>query len=469
MKQDDDLYPFFKKLIQKHRKPFLIGKGDKKFGNSLSIGNPGYAKTSGNRREIELRYNLNHKIFCLYDGGTRMDMAYFMFKSISNFWKIPKLERGNKIVSPRSYPTELLYPVSNNLPDRLPNPSRPFTIGVSDINEEDLVAILGSGKATDSAKIIFKYLRKRVNENTTPEDFLNYLGLAYKDIDDTDKIKLSHFGVKKLKEFFTSLMSEGLLSSKKAETSIDIRSLIRDRKTISVLILRHIPESYWGFLVHFFLKHISNTLVGIGDKKGRRLNIPVTLTMNEIPDLLDEDDEKGSAGNAISKMISKIAKQSRTFDIFMLLDTQLPQQLPDIKETMKRIYVYNSSRAAVEKAMEIIGVSTRTGEITSDDLLIIPRLSPGWYYLFDRDEGVGLYKQVWTRSRTYEDGEDFYQIYDKIYGKASYYNVKDILIKIRQESESAEKLWKKRFKKIEGELEDEEMDYEEYSKLKGTY
>jgi len=441
MDKDHPVYPMFAKAIKKHKKPHIINSKDNVIGNSLSIGNPGYAKTSGNRREMELRWALNHKLFALYDGGARMDMSFFAFPSIEPFWKKPKAERG-KLVGARRYPTELLYPITKHTPRKIPNIGRLFSIAISDLDENDLVAMVGSS-SKDSIKGAFNYVKSKVNDETTPEDFLNMLIDGYKKGE--KGVKLDHHGVKKLKEaVFQPLINEGLLTSKKAQTCINFKEIIKDKKNISVLVLRHVPQSLWGFLVFFFMNHISRTLSGIDDTK--RIKQKTTIVLNEVADLLDNDDEKGSSSFSINKMIAKIAKQSRTFDIFMLLDTQIPSELPSIRDTMKRVYVYNSSLPSIEKAMEITGVSTRTGEVTTDDLQIIPHLSPGWYYLFDRDNGVFMGKQVWTRSRTWKDGDDFYDIYEKVYGKMAYYDTTPILEEIKKENEKSRIAWESKEK-----------------------
>ena len=195
----------------------------------------------------------------------------------------------------------------------------------------------------------------------------------------------------------------------------------------------------------------------------------VTITLNEVADLLSKDSEQGTSGWSIGQMIGRIAKQYRTASLYLLMDTQLPSELPDIKETMKRVYVYNSSLPSVQRAMAIAGISEYAGDMNNDDYAIIPRLSPGWYYLFDRDKGVSIHKLMYIRSRTYQAGEDFYDIYDKVYGKTSYQNIVPLIDEINAEKERSENDWqykKKLFsvdkpKKKKKREEDDEEDEEE--------
>jgi hypothetical protein len=440
VEMDNQLSELFSKVIKKHNNLHLVGSKDTTIGHSLCIGNPGHGKTSSNRREVEIRVSKGHKIFCLYDAG-RMDLAYFMFPSVSDFWKVPKLD-GKRIIAAKAYKTTLLYPVTKNIPKKLPYNAIPFTIGINDLDENDFTSLVGiSGKET--IKSALYYMEKHVDEFTTPNDYLNIMGDALKSSEDRDKIKPSHFAVKKLKgDALQPLINEGLLTSGSQQTCLDLRELARDKKTIHVLVLKHCPQNLWGFLVHYFMNHLFKILGGLDNEK--RIKQKTTFVLNEVADLLDVSAETGSSSEAISNMIGKIAKQSRTSNIFMLMDTQLPQQLPDIKDTMQRIYVFNSGLAEAQKAMEIIGISQRTGEITGEDLMLIPRLPRGYYYLFDKTFGVSMHKLVWTRSRSYLDGEDFYDIYEKVFGQSSYTNITEILNKIRKERTDSEELWRKR-------------------------
>jgi len=432
----DPLYSTFKTRIAKQFKPHLISRNQKVVGNSLSIGNPGYCKTTGNRREVELRYGLGHKIFCLYDAG-RLDMSFFMFPSVSPFWKKPKLH-FSKIVTARSYPTEPLIPITSHIPKRLPNCFRPFTIAVSDLTEEDLVALVGEG-SKDTIRAAWEYMKIRVNKKTTANDYIQLLTQALNTKEKDQKI--SHFGPRKLIDsVFRPLLNQGLLSSKNASTAIDVKEIMKDKRTISTLVLRHCPKNLWGFLVHFFMNHINKHLGGFEETK--RMKIKTTIVLNEVADLLADDEEKSSAAYSVRKMIGNIAKQSRTVDIFLLMDTQLPSELPDVKDTMSRIYVYNSSLASITRAMQIIGISQAAGDISSDDYALIPRLDRGWYYLFDRTSGVSIHKLMWLRSRTYLDGDDFYEIYDKIFGKTKYQNIRPLLDELAAEKKESEYAWK---------------------------
>jgi hypothetical protein len=482
----DPLYPTWLKIVQKHKKFNLIrkqdySKGGDSAGNSLAIGNPGYGKTTGNRREVELRWALGHKIFCLYDGGQRLDMAYFMFPSVSDFWKVPKLKvsrNGRKsIIAARKYPTEILIPVTKEIPKRLPNCFVPFSIAVSDLTQDDLIAILGE-RYGDTIKAAYSYMEEKVDDETTPLDYIRFLEEAWKKGDE-EGTKLSFSGPKKLIEAaFRPLMQQGLLTSKRVSSVLDIQEKIKDKKTISVLCLRHCPKSLHGFLVYYFISHVYSALSGVGTTK--MMKTKVSIVLNEVADLLSKDSEQGTSSWSIAQMIGRIAKQYRTASLYLLMDTQLPQELPEIKETMKRVYVYNSSLPSVERAMTIAGISTYAGDINQDDFSVIPRLSPGEYYLFDRDNGVSVHKLMWLRSRTYIAGEDFYDIYDKYYGKTAYQNITPILEEIKAEREKSEENWayrkalmepekkKKRKRKSEDDEEDEEEEeLEEEIKLEG--
>lgn len=458
MFKDPIMEALFKKICSKNKTFHLINR-QKIIGHSLAIGKPGYGKTSCNRREVELRVESNHKIFCLYDAG-RMDMAYFAIPSDADLWKkIPvemRMTAKGEVIGPKAYKTELLYPVTKKIPKDIPNNGVPFTIAVSDLDDSDIAALVGF-ESKGTVKGMLSYMERYVDESTTPDDYVNIMASALKKVNTTDGIKPHWQSAKKLKyDVFQPLLNEGLLSSKKARTALNIEKLIKDRKTISVLVLRHCPPNLWGFLVHYFMNHIFQSLSGISGTK--RINIQTTIVLNEVADLLrNANDDEGASGAAISRLIEKIAKQSRSAGgLFMLLDTQIPQELPAIRNIMSQVYVFNSSMSEITKAMEIMGLSMRTGMITNDHLNIIPFLPRGFYFLFSKD-GISLHWLVWTRSKTFIDGEDFYDVYEKQYGRASYQNIEPILKELEKEKLESEKAWELKRDLLAGNIEDEEV------------
>lgn len=458
--ENPQLEQLFNKVKNKHRKFNILTSSGSTIGHSLSIGMPGHGKTTGNRKEVEIRVEAaHHKVICLYDAG-RMDMAYFMFPSTEDFWKKPKYE-GGKIIAARSYKTELIYFNSKNVPDKLPNNSILCTIPVCDLDENDISAMTGFVN-TESIKSILGYMENYVNEGTTPEDYVNLMGEALRYTQDIDGIKIPHHSAKKLKyEVFQPLINEGILSSKKVSTAIDIRKILKDRKTISVLVLRHCPQKVWGFLVNYLMNHIYKNLSGVDGSK--RIKQNTTIVLNEVADLLQTGGDYGESAFAISSLIGKIAKQGRTANLYLLMDTQIPQQLPEIKDIMNRVYIFNSGVAEIQKAMEIMGYSIRTGMISQDEINLVPFLPRGWYFLLTKT-GVLFNKLQYLRSRTYHDGEDFYDIYDKVYGKMAYYSIDKYIEELRQEKLLTKQVWElkrlKNKKKEEVVLDKEESEEE---------
>jgi len=430
----------FQKVAKKNKSALNLNKSNI-VGNVLCIGKPSFGKSSSERREAEIRYEVGHKIFMLYDAG-RMDDCFISLDSTSDFWKFPKLNKNGEIITAKGYPVELLYPVTRNIPKNLPKCAIPFTIPVNTLDNEDIASLTGF-QDLEMVKGILNYMDDYINEKTTGEDYVNLMSVALRKSEDIDKIKPTHHGVKKLKfEVFKPLMNEGLLSSNKVSTALNLRRITKDKGVISILVLKHCPKHLWGFLVHYFLNHIYKMTGGIEGEA--RIKQYTTIMLNEVADLLHGGMDMGESHFAISKLIETIVKQYRTANLFLMMNTQIPQELPDIKNNMMRIYVYNSSVIEVEKAMEIMGISTRTGMITPDEISLIPFLKKGWFFLFDMN-GVKMYKQVWTRSRTYYDGDDFYEIYDKIKGRGAYYIIEDKIEELKKEREESKDSWRLKY------------------------
>jgi len=442
------IQPIFEKVRLKHKKFNTLTRSNKVVGHSLAIGQPGHGKTTGNRKEAELRYELNHKIIALYDAG-RMDLALFSFPSDSKFWKCPKIEKG-KIITSKPYKTELLYPMTKSLKkkEKLPMNGKAFTIGVSDLDEDDISALTGSS-SLESLKDILNTMETKVNDKTTPNDYLNTLSELLKKSEDQDNIKVSHHGAKPIKgKVFLPLINQGILSSKSANTTINLKEILKDKKTISVLVLKHCPQKLWGFLVHYFMNHCYKLLSGVDGSD--RIIQNTTIMLNEVQDLLEEESDFGESSLAISRSISKILRQSRTANVFLLMDTQLPQKLPDVKDIMQRVYVYNSGFPEVQKVCEMMGITRGTGMLNSDEMSLIPFLPPGWYFLLDRQKGVSFHKLAWLRSKTYNAGEEFYDVYEKYKGRGAYYSIAKEIQELKEEEELSKKKWKlKRKEKVE--------------------
>lgn len=438
----------FEKVKNKYKKFNTITSTKKATGHSLAVGNPGYGKTTCDRKEVELRRDQQkHKILCVYDAG-RMDMALFMFPSNAPFWKKPKYDKG-KIIGPKAYKTELLYPNTKHVPDKLPKNGKLFTIPVKDLNEEDISALTGSS-SFESIKDILNSMENDLKDYTTPTDYLNTLSNKLKKSQDQDGIKVSHYGAKSMKgKVFQPLINEGILSSSNASTALDLREILKDKETITTLVLRHCPQKLWGFLVNYFMNHSYKILSG--SEGNERLKQNTTIVLNEIQDLMEQESDMGESVLAISRSLSKIFRQSRSANLFILGDTQLPQKLPDVKDIIKRMYIFNSGFSVINSSCETMGLTRSTGMLGTDEMSLIPNLPPAWYFLIDREKGVSFHKMAWLRSRTYEEGDDFYSIYENFFGRGSYYSVKKQKEELKEEERKAKELWetKKNNKKID--------------------
>ena len=488
MKPGEPWYELFEKERKRHskssiikREDFVPGGSKPVTGNILNIGIPGSTKSTANRRRGEILFEIGHKILILYDGGDRMDICYLMFPSKHLYWKIPKIRKkrngGYEIIGKRSYPVEVLIPITKNIPkgrNELPSNFIPFTIPVCDLDRDDLIALTGK-RAMDMISGAYSYMEEKVDEDTTGDDYINLLERAISKKAKKEE-KLTHYGPRRLIErIFRPLNNQGLLSNKKVSCAIDLKEHIMNRKVITVLCLRHCPPQFHGFVVHYLMNHISQILSGRGTTK--KIKQKTTIILNEVHILLSKDEEEGSSADAISRKIESILKMHRTSSTFLCMDTQLIDDLPKVKETLQQIKVFASSMASIQKAMEIIGITEKSGQITEDSYQLIPHLPKGWYYLFDRNKGVSMHKLKWCRSRTYLDGENFYDIYREVYGaklgKLAYQDINPLLVELKNQKERSKEMWKYREKierkpvvKEEKEVPERKRDYEAFMKTR---
>ena len=143
-------------------------------GSFMNIGKTGYGK-SGSIALIEeglfdLRYIKRHwkvKIFDLFDGGRGENM--FLCIPNNNLLKygVEKLKALN--YTPKAYPCNILYPMSKNLPNKIPPQGKVFTIPINSLDYSDLQALIGK-EITPTVAGIWNSVFSGVTKRTTIED-----------------------------------------------------------------------------------------------------------------------------------------------------------------------------------------------------------------------------------------------------------------------------------------------------------
>ena len=188
-----------------------------------------------------------YKIFDLY-GGQRNENLYWSLPSKEEkYWKIVQKYTGEfEQDAPKQYKVNLLYPLFiSKMHKRLPfNPpyvkSKIFTIPFKEIQNNQIELVIN--KISEEAKYSWSVLKDKMrkNDNAIKLEFLS------------SKTKQTQKQIL-YKNFIRPLVKEGLLQNDNCYLNLDLRSELKDKETISVLVLDHIPEEYHLFVIDYIL------------------------------------------------------------------------------------------------------------------------------------------------------------------------------------------------------------------------
>lgn len=385
-------------INERFRSRGLLIQKTKWLANWLSLGDIGSGKSTSLATLFEELYRVKFmkrkfkiKLFDIYC-AERMEGAYRALKS--NFAeyrsKIAK-ERGYGAIE---YPTRLLYPMCEkflkNKIRKLPAISEVFTIPIESLDTNDFQALIGTDLST-SQTALWNVVKDYLLPTTTDVDLQNILNLAQ-----AGKLKPKRKG-ERLEKMGTiqtvailkrgilgKLIRNGLLSSSKCSTCLDLKKEINEYSIFSVLILKYIDKDMWGFLVHYFLNHINSIL---SEKKGIKPYATFGL-IREVADLFARDFES-EAKKSITNDIDRIFKQCRTNRFYLALDLQNWFELTRVVQKQTTIIVCHRTSSFAEIQKEILGHSypgrTPINMYTAEQLAVAPMLDVGEAFVCQKD------------------------------------------------------------------------------------
>jgi hypothetical protein len=415
--------------------------------NTLIIGDPNQGKSVTTSLIAEalfgLRYKIKNavvKIFDLFDEG-RGESLYWIFPSQHPIFYHELSKEYN--YRPRAYPVRFLFPNSRDLPSKLPIQSKVFTIPISSLTENDIYALVGD-QLTPSQRGLWNRVMNFIDEKTTVVDLKNLM----KGIQE-GRIKLygEREGVKFSARAYSAiidaalgrLIREGMLSSAKCKTALDLKSEVEDTNVITVLVLKYCPPELRGFFVNYFIWHVFNGIQMGKIKKPRA----TYFIIREVARLL-KSEVKNPTEFVIRENINYMIRQSGGPRCYFIMDTQYLSNLTEsVKIAPERIIAFRTSEG--KKIIEALGLSKGTQQYTREQIATLPLLKPRWCYVFEKGKKVFLTKmniprhQIWDRRK-----DDFEILYAKYYGH-NYYNPETDLADLERENREAEEYWKMRF------------------------
>ena len=387
-------------------------------GSFMNIGKTGYGK-SGSIALIEeglfdLRYIKRHwkvKIFDLFDGGRGENM--FLCIPNNNLLKygVEKLKALN--YTPKAYPCNILYPMSKNLPNKIPPQGKVFTIPINSLDYSDLQALIGK-EITPTVAGIWNSVFSGVTKRTTIEDLKQLImsATAGKGKKEED-MKTSAFARKIIYGALGKLIENNLLSSGVHPFALDIKEECEDVDNISVLALKHIDRECHGFLVNHFISHVVRGL------SMNKIKPPIAtyFVMREVRELLKNDAASQSEA-AIKESLSLVLAKWRTNKTAFVMDNQLHSTLTkDATSLPQKILLFQTDEARA--ILDSMGYNTRSGVLTSNQVMAIAMLPKLHCYVIDKDKASGgayLIRLNPPRHRLFNSGERFDDVYNNLIG-----------------------------------------------------
>ena len=384
----------------------------------MNIGKTGYGK-SGSVALIEeglfdLRYIKRHwkvKIFDLFDGGRGENMFLCIPNNNLLKYDVKKLKSLN--YTPKAYPCNILYPMSKNLPNKIPPQGKVFTIPINSLNYGDLQALIGK-EITPTIAGIWNSVFSGVTKRTTIEDLKQLImsATAGKGKKEED-MKTSAFARKIIYGALGKLIENNLLSSGIHPFALDIKVECEDVDNISVLALKYIDRECHGFLTNYFISHVVRGLLM------NKIKPPIAtyFVMREVRELLKNDVASQSEA-AIKESLSLVLAKWRTNKTAFIMDNQLHSTLiKDATSLPQKILLFQTDEARA--ILDSMGYNTRSGVLTSNQLMAIAMLPKLHCYVIDKDKasrGAYLIRLNPPRHRLFNSGERFDDVYNNLVG-----------------------------------------------------
>ena len=356
--------PLKKNVVRDAIKENLIAAPPKLQGGVYYYGRIGSGKTV-TLLSICGKYHDNparaYKIFDLW-GGDRYEQYYWALPSEDiNYWDKMKKKLNLDNEGPKQYKVNLLFPMSKNLPDKLPNNppyvfSKVFTIPTSSITIDDIQCSIGSLAVTnesswknvvdklkkkDDAVIAKELLEKEVGENT----------LMYK-------------------SFFMPLYNEGVLQSEDCEFNLDLKAELKDQETITVLSLEFVDKEYRVF----FLQYILRNMAALCD----RFNLPQqVIPIREASEFFRATDQAivPERMKVFKAFLSQYVRMGRR-GMHLFLETQSPSETRGMVDSQQDITFIGKLPGEADRAMATDQLK-RDNLITLDMVRQLSILEPG--------------------------------------------------------------------------------------------
>lgn len=370
------------------------------------------------------------KIIDLYSGGAE-EGAYYSLPSNHIFWQDREYTVARKTTKAMNFPTECLIPVCRGMPKNVPNIYSPFTIPINSMTESDLKAILGSD-LTKNEIALWRKVNANIKNHTTLPDLLNMI-IDAKGADKKDDRTpgISAHGVSSLYNMFSGFEPDRLFSSANNPLAINMLDMLRDKDTVTSLVLKYFPEHYWGFIINYFIHTIYDIVLQGKIKHG------IILIIREVGDFL-ENVTKSPQEEAVKTSMIHILRKGRKHRLFFWTDNQTPLNI-DVVRTQFPVKVC----MRVDNTEELKGALGDLGSmlLVKDDYSRLMTFGPGRAFILTNS---GLFNpQILPPLSRMSGGEgnNFFTIW-RSEKAGEFRNITPLINEVEKEYDDSESKWK---------------------------
>lgn len=418
--------------------------------HGLVLGRTGAGKSVELERVGELYYDAGYKVVDLW-AGRKGENQYPCLPG-----KLPPWTNEDIEIDPSGVNTTILHPLTNKLPEKLPEPYRPFTIPLDTLDESDLHAIIGD--LSKNERHLFRAGLEYIDSTSGIAEFLSNL----REIPKRRTIKDSETGLalrspnrhqlSDLLWSFQPLLKHKVISSRRSPLSLDLKEEL-NRDTWTSLSSKFTPSLSFALFVATWLLRNTYELA-----RENKLDKPVVVLIREFGQLLPErtTDVKRQV---IRKQLERVLKMGRASSVGVWGDAQRPSQISNLSRSQMSYVI--TTRITSTKDIEALMTPSLKNKLTEEDLEAISELRNHRYYAFTpsgiiRKDGKGM-RGLPPRFRHKEEGESFFTVWAEE-GPDEWIDWSDEYESVENEVESQVEIYNQRLLK---EIEEEEKEEQE--------
>ena len=369
-----------------------------------------------------------YKVWDLY-GGDRNEQYYWCFPSKEDkYWLKMKKKLRLATEGPKQYKVNLLFPMSKNLPDKLPQNefvhSKVFTIPIKEVMNETIACTVGALAATNES--LWNYAKDKLKKKEG--------GVELK------KIMEDEGGASTLiyRSFVEPLVEHGLLESDDCEYNLDVKAEGKDRETISVLCLNYIEEEFRPFIIDYIVNQMCR-LLDAGSIPNKQIGL-----MREISKFFRLGDQLAIPDRikVFRVHLSDYVRYGRR-GFYLFGDAQSPNETHGIVEGQDSLTFLGKLPSQTDREMATAQLK-RDGHITAEQVKDISNLEPGQMMMICENQSCQKLYISLPRTMFWKEGfGDFFKIWQR--ADDHWFSTKEVIEKLEIKKKEA-------IKKIEDDI-----------------